>query len=165
MLHIQVCLHDSLDFTGVVWVPRQCCVDPQKSENSWETSGKRQVWTCRREKRQGGSRLNPFFLLSLHFHSVMEQWSYSPLPKNICAAVRKLCCFWGQSVMHCLVGFFFLFFHLDSFTFQHPEAANRFSARNCHLGKSLYSRSSQLTLTLLSEIVLLLFQVTPKIAT
>lgn len=110
MLHIQVCLHDSLAFTGIVRVPRQCHVDPQKCENSWETSGKRQVWTCRREKRQGGSRLESLFPavppLPLCDGAVVAQ----PSPKNICAAARKLCCFWGQSVMHCLVGFFsFLF--------------------------------------------------------
>lgn len=110
----------------------------------------------RRGRQEAG--WNPSFLLSLHFQCVMEQWSYRPLPKTsvLLGSVGDA---WSSWI------FFFFFFRLDPFNFQHPEAENTFSARNCHLGRSLYSRSSQLTLTLVSEIVLLLFQVTPKIAT
>lgn len=111
MLHIQVHLHDSPDFAGVVWVPAQGRGDPQKSENSWETSGKRQVWTCRREKRQGGRRLELLFPAVPPLPTCDGAVAIQPSPKNICAAARKLCCFWGQSVVHALVGFFsFLFF-------------------------------------------------------
>lgn len=165
-MHIQVHLHDSLDFTGIVWVPRQCCVDPQKSENTVEKPvgrGRCGLAGGRRDGEEAG--WNPFFLLSLHFQCVMEQWSYSPLPKRLCCGKEALLLLGSVADAWSSWIFFFSFFHLDPFTFQHPEAESTFSARNCHLGKSLYWRSSQLTLTLVSEIVLLLLPVTPKIAT
>lgn len=117
----------------------------------------------RRGREEAG--WNPFFLLSLHFHWVMEQWLYSPLPKTSVllqgssadSGVSQWCIVWLD---------FFLFFfssrpsHLSaSWNWEH------ILCKKFHLGKSLYLRSSQLTLTLVSEIVLLLFQVTPKIAT
>lgn len=118
----------------------------------------------RRGREEAG--WNHFFLLSLHFQRVMEQWSCSPLSqKHLCCCKEALLLLGSVRGAWSSWIFFFSFFHLDSFTFQHPEAENTFSARNCHLGRSLYLRSSQLTLTLVSEIVLLLFQVTPKIAT
>lgn len=99
--------------------------------------------------------------------NVMEQQWHSPLLKTNVHGARKLCCCWGSvgDAEFRYYFFSFSFFHLDPFTFQQPETENTISARNHHLGESLYSRSSQLTLTLVSEIVLLLLQVTPKIAT
>lgn len=143
------------------------CWPTETWEHSWETSGKRQVWTCGREKRRGGSRLeSPFPTVPLPpacDGAVVAQ----PSPETICTWCNEtllLLGSLGDAWVSCF-SFSFLFFHLDPFTFQHPETENTISARNHHLGKSLYSRSSQFKLTLVSEIVLLLLQVTPKIVT
>lgn len=130
--------------------------------NQWEEAGV----DLQEGEETGRKQAGIHFSCCPSTSSVWWSSGHTALSQNVCAAARKLCCFWGQSLMCGLVGFFFFsFFHLDPFTFQHPEAESTFSARNCHLGKSLYWRSSQLTLTLVSEIVLLLLPVTPKIAT
>lgn len=110
-MHIQVHLHDSLDFTGIVWVPRRCCVDPQKSENTVEKAvgrGRCGLAGGRRDGEEAG--WNPFFLLSLHFQCVMEQWSYSPLPKRLCCGKEALLLLGSVADVWSSWIFFFSFF-------------------------------------------------------
>ena len=134
------------------------CWPMETWEHGWETSGKRQVWTCGREKRRGGSRLESPFPTVLPPPVWDEAGMAQPAPGNICTWCKET-----LLVMHGLVGvfFFFVFF----FSSRPIHLSNVFSARNHHLGRSLYWRSSQLTLALVSEIVWLLLQGTPKIAT
>lgn len=115
-LHIQLHLHDSPDFTGVVWVPSQCRVDPQKLENTVEKPvgrGKCGLVGGRRGGEEAG--WNPLFPPSLCLQRVMERWLHSPLLKPSVPGAIKLCCCWGLSAMHGLVfwvffGFFSCFF-------------------------------------------------------
>lgn len=97
------CLHDSLDFTGVLWVPRQSRGDPQtfweQLGNQWEEA------SVGLQKGEEAGRKQAGIPLSCCPCTSNVWWSSGRT--DLC---QKHLCFWGQSVMHGLAGFFSFFF-------------------------------------------------------